>query len=182
MKSNYHTYFELETVYLTSLVALDYQDFYRLNTSGEVRKYLGGVPDRLRIESRFLNLLNSYSREMIYVVREKGTGSFCGLFTIDKYYNGIDYEISYEMLPDYWGKGIARQVLEFLIHHWFHYLGRKKLVAETQALNSRSTRLLEKAGMQPREMITRYGEVQLVYEIYNEQILTRLRSSHYNDI
>ncbi|WP_193224435.1 GNAT family N-acetyltransferase [Bacillus sp. B1-b2] len=44
-----------------------------------------------------------------FYFREKQTDSFIGLVSIDSYHEGRYLEISYQLLPSWWGKGFCNR-------------------------------------------------------------------------
>jgi len=55
-------------------------------------------------------------------------------------------EIGYEMLPEYFGKGIMQEALLKVIEFGFETMELKTIMADTKADNLRSINLLEKCG------------------------------------
>lgn len=55
-------------------------------------------------------------------------------------------EIGYEMLPDYFGKGIMQEALLKVIEFGFETMQLKTILADTKPKNLRSVNLLEKCG------------------------------------
>jgi [ribosomal protein S5]-alanine N-acetyltransferase len=53
-------------------------------------------------------------------------------------------EISYELHPDYWGRGIATSALKLIIDFGFKYLSARRIEAFTLPCNEKSNRLLER--------------------------------------
>jgi ribosomal-protein-alanine N-acetyltransferase len=70
-------------------------------------------------------------------------------------------EIGYEMLPEYWGKGIMSEALRKVIGFGFAELKFKEITADPNERNERSIRLLEKLGF---ELVGRDGEF-LIYDL-----------------
>ncbi len=71
--------------------------------------------------------------------------------------------MSYELLPEYWGKGYATEAVEAALGYAFVDLGLERVVAETQAANERSCRLLERLGMKAERKLERFGAKQVIY-------------------
>ena len=101
------------------------------------------------------------------VVKEKSTHTFVGLISLDTHHDGISTEVSYQILPNCWGKGIASEVVEKVIDYAFKSLNLPEVIAETQTANKPSCRLLEKLGMNLRETLLRFGEEQAVFCLTN---------------
>ena len=101
------------------------------------------------------------------VVKEKSTHTFVGLISLDTHHDGISTEVSYQILPKWWGKGIGSEVVEEVINYAFKSLNLPEVIAETQTANKPSCRLLEKLGMNLRETLLRFGEEQAVFCLTN---------------
>ncbi|MDP6749456.1 MAG: GNAT family N-acetyltransferase, partial [Candidatus Poribacteria bacterium] len=44
-------------------------------------------------------------------IRSKEDDPFIGTITLDTHHNGIDTEVSYQILPEWWGLGYATETL-----------------------------------------------------------------------
>ena len=73
-------------------------------------------------------------------------------------------EISYQLMPDSWGKGFAIEALEKVIKHVNKNLNVKTILAETQVKNLRSVNLLRKLGFREIRKLERFGESQSLFE------------------
>ncbi|MEO1633874.1 MAG: GNAT family N-acetyltransferase, partial [Cyanobacteria bacterium J06631_9] len=69
-------------------------------------------------------------------------------------------EVSYLLLPEQTGKGYAQEAVQTALKR----VKGKMVVAETQARNMRSRRLLERLGFEEAERLKRFGEQQVYYE------------------
>lgn len=153
---------------LTRLVSGDLRDVALLYKEPMVRKYLGGIiDDDSQIEKRFKNMLRD-SKEQdahYWCVRLIRDERFLGLVSLDRYYDGMNLELSFEFLPQYWGKGYATEIVQRLIEYSFCKLYLPRLVSETQAANSPSCKLLERIGMKEEKRLIRFGAEQVLYSI-----------------
>lgn len=106
-----------------------------------------------------------------FLVRQKLDGAFIGLVNISPYENksfhqeALSYEVSYQLVPDYWNKRYGSEILGRIFEYAAATLSLKRLWAETQKANLASIRLLEKMGMEHQEQVERFGETQLIYAI-----------------
>lgn len=110
-------------------------------------------------------MLDPQSGSYFWVVRGKSTKEFIGLISLDPHHDGIDYEISYQFLPDWWGSGYAAETVSVIIDFALNGLELPAVVAETQSENLVSCRLLEKLGMGLERKVFRYGAEQSLYVI-----------------
>lgn len=110
----------------------DYEDLLGLYTNKSVRKHLGGTVTKAEFDERFEDFFSAKSPKCYWVVREKDTNKFIGLISISKHHDKEHFEISYELNPDFWGKGFGTEALQKGVDYAFNELKLKELYAETQ--------------------------------------------------
>jgi [ribosomal protein S5]-alanine N-acetyltransferase len=69
-----------------------------------------------------------------------------------------EWEIGYEVHPDYWGNGYATEAVKLLLKHSFEKLNAHKVVGFCNANNKKSANVMERVGMQ-RDGILREGRL-----------------------
>lgn len=148
---------------LREICSTDYNLVLALWQNELVRKFLGGITTVERANSYFFEIIKQNQESMHYIVQDKISNIGIGLISIDNYYELNKKEISYQFLPEYWGKGIASHFVREML-----FLGKKKMnifeiFAETQNKNIKSKKLLENIGMKEIRKIERYGEIQTVF-------------------
>ncbi|MFJ7918185.1 GNAT family N-acetyltransferase [Lysinibacillus fusiformis] len=148
-----------------------YMAIQGLYTNESVREYLGGIPQKNYIEASFRGMLEAPFPNTYFYISLKKTGEFIGLVSIDEYHEHEMYELSYQFLPEYWGRGLAFEVLTQVVEEGLTYLNISSIVAETQTANRASCRLLEKLGMKKVQVLERFGREQAVYEFFNDEKL-----------
>lgn len=147
---------------LSHLCENDIPEARRLLTEPRVREYLGGpVPEDVAAH-RVKGWINAPD-SIHYAVRSKETNTLMGIIDISPHHNLIDKEISYQFLPEYWGKGYAYEVLNWLLAHCKNNLHVETVVSETQSANARSCNLLKQLGYEEKERLIRFGAEQIVY-------------------
>ncbi len=157
--------FETQRCFIHNLSESDYTDVRKLYLHHAVRKFLGGTLDQHAIRPVFDDMLHAGDDAFYWVVREKQTGGFLGLISLDPHHEGVCLELSYQFLTDSWGKGYAAETVRLIIHFALHELHLPRIIAETQIANVPSRRLLERAGMKLERTITRFGARQAIYVI-----------------
>lgn len=85
------------------------------------------------------------------------------MISLGKHHDDLDQELSYQLLPKFWGMGLAFETLTAILDFTSESLEYKTIIAETQAANDASRRLLEKLGMSIDKTISRFGEEQIIY-------------------
>lgn len=153
---------------LSRLNENDYEDLKIIYTNENVRKYLGGSIPEEHTYGKFLDTLQRSKQGAHYwIVRLNDLNSCIGFVSLDSHLDGIHTEVSYEFLPEWWGHGYAREVIQEILSYAFNELSLSKVIAETQTANRSSCSLLEKLGMQLEETVQRYGAEQAIYSIEN---------------
>ena len=99
----------------------------------------------------FLAEYREWSRELgCFAAEETGTGRFLGWFSARPavsagLQDGI--ELGYRLRPAVWGRGFATEGLRAVVDRVFAGPGAERVVATTMTVNTRSRRVLEKAGL-----------------------------------
>ncbi|WP_166000614.1 GNAT family N-acetyltransferase [Bacillus sp. Cs-700] len=150
---------------LRALSEADKQHVKRLYNSEEVRKYLGGTVGDETFEQGFNIMIHSQNRSSYWTVFLKQSQEFIGIVFLDTYHDGVKTEVGYQFLPEFWGQGYAREVVTRVIGYGFSELNLDEIVAETQARNTSSCRLLQKVGMTCVGQLERFGEEQSVFQL-----------------
>ena len=147
---------------LASLTEEDFTAVAQLYVDPEVRKYLGGAITSEQIEARFtaIRMNPEYFALSIHI---RDTNAFAGLITLAPHQDGEDTEISIQLMPKYWGQGLATETLRKVLDYAFNTLGINWLIAETQSVNDQSRALVERVGMEQIGELTRFGTKQVVY-------------------
>ncbi|WP_226673414.1 GNAT family N-acetyltransferase [Rossellomorea aquimaris] len=159
------------TIERCELHILNKDDTYRIKKlydDDRVRKYLGGTVSEESFTHRFNEMLHSSNKEHYWTIFNKSTQEFMGMVFLDTYHDGVQTEIGYQFLPEFWGKGFAREVIKAVIQYGFETMGLDKVVAETQSQNQASCRLLISVGMRFEGTIQRFGNEQSIFSISNE--------------
>ncbi len=141
----------------------------RLMTDPDVRRYLGGpvAPDELaRREQGCVRAANLFS-----VVR-RSDQAILGLVVIDPDTDpdgpaGGDAEVSYQFLPEYWGRGYGRESVSAAIAWTFTNVTPvpSAVVAITQEANKASRHLLESIGMTLQARFIAFDAWQVKYTV-----------------
>jgi ribosomal-protein-alanine N-acetyltransferase len=87
---------------------------------------------------------------------------------LGRHLDGEDMEVSYQFLPESWGKGLANETVGAIVDFARDSLHVLRIIAETQTANVRSKALLERLGMRPIRSLKRFGEEQVVCERQSE--------------
>ncbi|MFC0273475.1 GNAT family N-acetyltransferase [Metabacillus herbersteinensis] len=160
--------FETKRCYVNIFMKSDFADVEKLYLNEKVRRYLGGIREESSIVTVLDEMHNSSEDSWYWVAREKRTDDFIGLVSLDPHHEGVDIEVSYQFLPNWWGAGYATEIVQVIINYALNELNLSKLVAETQTANMPSCKLLERLGMNLEKTITRFGAEQVIYSIKSD--------------
>lgn len=101
----------------------------------------------------------------LYCVVDAATGAstgVCGLIRRD----GLQHaDIGFSFLPEYTGKGFAKEASQLVLKHWFKKEGLETIDAITLPINERAIGLLLKLGFNYQQTI-RFGADQEVLALY----------------
>lgn len=154
--------------HLTSLFQADLPYLVELFIDPESRLFLGGPVHPALAEARSISWIKSSSCGRLWAIRRNEDAAFLGYVSLDTHHDGEDLEISYALLPRYWGQGHATEALRLALTQAFDQLKLLSVIAETQTKNLKSIKLLERVGMRPEKHLFRFGEEQVIYRIQSE--------------
>lgn len=100
---------------LLKIQETDYEDVKKLYTDEKVRQFLGGIIYEDIYKIKFINMCDIESQGLYWVVRLKSDNKFLGLVSLDLYHDGTSTEISYQILPKYWGYGYGTEIVKKLL-------------------------------------------------------------------
>jgi len=153
---------ETERCLLSQIKRSDERDIYILYKNENVRRFLGGIVNQNIFKERFNRMLQDFTVTN-WTIRLKLNKVFVGMIGIGKHHDGQDSEISFQLLPEFWGKSFAEETVSGIIKHAANTMNLPCIIAETQSANMPSRKLLEKIGMEPVRILTRFNEEQVIY-------------------
>ncbi|MFE2015515.1 GNAT family N-acetyltransferase [Streptomyces sp. NPDC059491] len=133
----------------------------RLWTDPDVRRHLGGpvIDSVVRIRQRRI-----VGAPGFHAVVRAGDGVLLGLVTVDAAGRGGETEVSYQFLPEHWGRGYAREAVAAAVARAL--ATTPSVVAVTQEANDRSRRLLEAVGLEHVESFVEWDAHQVLYRLH----------------
>ncbi|MEV0255238.1 GNAT family N-acetyltransferase [Streptomyces sp. NPDC050732] len=133
----------------------------RLWTDREVRRHLGGPVAEDVVRERERRCVGAPG--VFSVVRTRDS-AVVGLVSVEPAARQGRTEVSYQLLPEHWGSGYAREAVAAVVATVVTGdIVTGDVVAVTQEANSRSRRLLEALGAEPVERFVEWGEPQVLY-------------------
>ena len=143
---------------LRPLTVADGGDLHRLFTLPGVRKYLWDdeiIPlehAALIIEASVASLeAHGHGLWAVSLPDDDAFVGFCGFW---HFHEPPELELLYGIAPDHWHKGLATEAANAMIRYGFDVLRFERIVASTDAANTASVRVMERAGLRfwKREM------------------------------
>ncbi|MEV5439465.1 GNAT family N-acetyltransferase [Streptomyces sp. NPDC052682] len=146
-----------ERLTLRPLTPADVPVHIRLWTDPRVRRHLGGPVPQDVARARGQRCVGVPG--LLSVVRAEG-GVVVGSVLVEPGARDGRTEVSYQLLPEHWGRGYGREAVRAVVAWW-----PQEVVAVTQEANAPSRRLLEELGVVPAERFVEWGEPQVLYRL-----------------
>ncbi len=89
------------------------------------------------------------------------------------------YELGYTFNRSFWGKGYAAESSKGMLEYAFRVLGVRRVIAEVNARNDRSIRLLRSIGMREEAKFTEYVPRKENAEIYDDMYTFAILNKEY---
>ncbi|HWB26196.1 MAG TPA: GNAT family N-acetyltransferase [Chitinophagaceae bacterium] len=142
--------FETERLAVRQYNAQDDDLFYQLSSNEEVMRYIRPTvskedSDKLLVQN--IHLYLSRANTGRWAMFERHTGNFVGSFSIlamDS--DNAKLHIGYALLPQFWGRGYATEILRGGIGFFFRYHSSNTLYAIAEERNTASQKVLQKCG------------------------------------
>ena len=138
-----------------------FDSLVEININEKVRKFLGGPIEKSEAIERATYITGDH-QELCWSVLDK-SGDFLGFIIVHEHHDSENLEVSYQFLPETWGKGYAFEAMQVVLEHLFEKLGIDQVLAETQQKNLQSIRLLKKLGFCELKLLERFGETQILF-------------------
>lgn len=139
--------------------------YWQLVGHPQVRRYLGGPPPWGARFSRFAYTLAAGGEAGIWLVSTRVPKQAIGLVELGPHKDGHDIELSYQFHPRVWGRGLAYEAATRVVRHGLTDQGLPRIIAETQAANATSCRLLKRLGFAEQTRLTRFGAEQVIFTV-----------------
>jgi RimJ/RimL family protein N-acetyltransferase len=144
----------------------DLEALVRLYSDPRVAQFIGAhTRDEVMAELRLHIEHQAAHGWSLWALEERATGRFagdCGLQPLEL--RGPEVELSYDLHPDLWGRGIATEAAKAVLGLAFQNLGIEHVMAVVKPTHAASRRVLEKAGLTHAGEREAYGEQLVLYE------------------
>jgi RimJ/RimL family protein N-acetyltransferase len=154
-----------ERLVLRPVAPEDVPAISRLWTDPVVRQYLGGPVAADVLARREVACVGA---DAIFCVQRQSDGCVIGMVSVDPVTDrGGQAEVSYQLLPEYWGNGYAREAVSAAVAWALEEItpAPPVVVADTQEANDRSRQLLESIGMTLVDRFIEFDAQQAMYSV-----------------
>ena len=137
--------FETDRLLVRQFTTEDADAFFLFNSSEQVMQFIRPVKNRLDSDAFLEENLNLYLEGFPYgrmLVADKHTKEFIGTYSILYLDGEADYHIGYALMPRYWGKGYASELVKFGTALFFERTNHRALFAITEPENKPSEKVL----------------------------------------
>jgi RimJ/RimL family protein N-acetyltransferase len=140
-----------ERLQLRPLREEDVHDLFFIRTHPDVNRFLHrNIPSKIEDVELFIQKIKELQKDrkgIYWIIGDKLTHQFFGticLFDIDIEHKQAD--IGYELLPQFWGKGIMSEAIDAVLNYVQNNLGLTILKGYSAIGNDHSNQLLQKKG------------------------------------
>lgn len=141
--------FETERLIVRQFTEADADDFFLFNSTEAVTRYIRPCKSREESDAFLQENFNLYVEGFPYgrmYVADKTNGAFVGTFSILYLDGEADYHIGYALMPQYWGKGLATELVKKGAGIFFERTAHDCLYAIIDPANGASASVLLKNG------------------------------------
>ncbi|WP_436758387.1 GNAT family N-acetyltransferase [Streptosporangium sp. V21-05] len=148
-------FLETDRLVLRAFTEADADHLFELDDDPDVMRFInGGRPasrEAIRTHTlpRLLHDHPCFGTRGYWAAEERSTGTFLGWFAFrpPDDHGPVVVELGYRLKKAAWGVGYATEGSRALIHRGFTDLGVERVTANTMTVNTRSRRVMEKAGL-----------------------------------
>ena len=141
---------ETANLLLTRPTAADFSDLNAMHTDPRVMATLGGVRSAEELVAANQRLMAGWEQAGFswWIARHRPDGRFAGRGGLKRLsLAGRDeVEVGYGLIAEFWGRGLATEIATESVRVGFQVLGVAEMVCLTLPTNTRSRRVMEKAG------------------------------------
>ena len=159
--------FRTRRLLLTRIERTDFADLMRLHRDPRVTEMLGGS----RADGEWAALADECASHWVrhgfgwWVARDPRSGKFIGRGGLRRLElaGRIETEVGYGILPEYWGRGYATELVQVAVAQGFVRLGLTDIISFAQPSNEASRRVMEKTGFAYERDIDHAGRPHVLY-------------------
>jgi ribosomal-protein-alanine N-acetyltransferase len=141
--------FETERLIVRHFTAEDKDNFFSLNGDEELMRYIRKPKTKEECDRFLEETIAGYKDNPAtgrWAVDDKLTGAFIGSFALLPVPGSDEWQLGYALLKNYWGKGLATELMRKGTQYVFEKMGWKEVYGLTEAAHVRSQNVLRKSG------------------------------------
>lgn len=141
--------FETDRLLVRKFFVDDADNFFLINSNVDVMHFIRPVKNKKECDDFLQENITIYQKNSVvgrYAVIEKASGIFVGNFSFLYLSDEVNYHIGYALLPDFWGKGFAQELVKYGIDFFFSSTDKQELFAITDQENIASKNVILKNG------------------------------------
>lgn len=150
------TLIETKRLVLREITMQDAENLFQLHSHPDVQKYTGEpvVESMAEMEKAIRARITryeqyGYGRWATFLKEGNQFVGWAGLAYLPEF---DEIDLGYRFLPEFWGKGIATEASEAILHYGFQTLKLNRIIAIALPENLASIRVMEKVGMDFEKM------------------------------
>ena len=161
----------------------DYEYFVKWENDPEVTKYLTFDENRSYEDVVTEAIYNKFSREKLdFTIVDRESGKPIGrifISKIDTHSDSLDITKFYIGETQFWGKGVAREIMNELLEYCFTFLHMERVTLDYYTGNKRAYTLYESLGFE-KEGVAR-NATKKDGKYYDLHLMSMLRSEFFGD-
>ncbi len=161
----------------------DYEYFVKWENDPEVTKYLTFDENRSYEDVVTEAIYNKFSREKLdFTIVDRESGKPIGrifISKIDTHSDSLDITKFYIGETQFWGKGVAREIMNELLEYCFTFLHMERVTLDYYTGNKRAYTLYENLGFE-KEGVAR-NATKKDGKYYDLHLMSMLRSEFFGD-
>ena len=174
---------ETENVLIRETEFDDYEYFVKGENDPEVTKYLTFDENRSYEDVVTEAIYNKFSREKLdFTIVDRESGKPIGrifISKIDTHSDSLDITKFYIGETQFWGKGVAREIMNELLEYCFTFLHMERVTLDYYTGNKRAYTLYESLGFE-KEGVAR-NATKKDGKYYDLHLMSMLRSEFFGD-
>ena len=160
--------FETQRLYVRHWQQTDLHNLHNLYSDTAIMEYIRPILTIEETRQIFNAQIDQYNVDKYlgrYVIIEKASNSFAGIFLLRKPVDRIGVEIGYAFRKQDWGKGFATEIVKAAVQYVFTSTNFSSIYAYTDRRNINSKKVLKKSGLTYLENIIEDGKSLEVFSI-----------------
>ncbi len=152
--------FETPRLIVRTVLEADFPNIFRMQSDPDTMRFIRAPTNDEQLVRDRIAAWETYREKCpglgVFMLENNSDGAFVGYVTarhVDYNPENQEFEVGYSLAPEWWGQGLASEIVPPLSQYLFEISGAEHLVAFTDPANAASIRVLLKSGF--REVGTR---------------------------